>query len=312
MTPTWGYGRSTKPGRYFPPRYIEYIRFFHSHIQDLRNTRPVTDVGILRSFASIEFNSTKSLVSTVLFEQTLIQAKFPFGIVFDVQLKELSKLKVLVLANQDVLSDEQVGEIRRFVENGGGLVATEATSMRTEWRRKRDKFGLADILGIDLPPDAEAMNPLRREFGKGRMVYIPRIEPTIDPPPAMMSYLFGKQYWKLAKNHEELVEAVHWAGRQEFSVQVDAPLWVTMELAEQASTGTWLLHLLNFRFEEALKDIPVEVRLPQGRRLREAVLESPDGVARQVLKVTGREGAIAFNVPELKTYDLILLRMEGR
>ena len=156
------------------------------------------------------------------------------------------------------------------------------------------------------------MNPVRREFGKGRVVYIPRVEPGAEPPPGMMSYTFDKQYWKLPKNYEELEEAVRWAGREEFSVKVEAPLWVTMELAEQASTGTWLLHLLNFRFQEALKGIPVEVRLPEGKRLREAILESPDGLARQVLSVTVREGLISFNVPELKTYDLILLRMEGR
>ena len=41
-----------------------------------------------------------------------------------------------MLANQDALSDEQVDQIRRFVANGGGLVATEETSLLTEWRRK--------------------------------------------------------------------------------------------------------------------------------------------------------------------------------
>ena len=290
------------------PRVRRYIGFLRSHIKDLVDTTLVTDVAILRSFASIEFNPAKSNVSTVLFEQTLIQCKFPFGIIFDIHLKDLSKYKVLVLANQDALSDEQVDQIRRFVENGGGLVATEETSMLTEWRRRRNKFALAEMFGVGVPPAADDRNALRREFGKGRVVYIPRIEPAIEPPPAMMSYYFANKYWKLPKNYEELAGAVRWAAREEFSASVEAPLWVTMELAEQKSTGTRLLHLLNFRFEEPLRDITVKVRLPEGRRLREAVLESPDGMSRQVLEISGREGVVSFIVPKLEIYNLILLR----
>jgi hypothetical protein len=142
-------------------------------------------------------------------------------------------------------------------------------------------------------------------------VYIPTVEPTVEPPAATkMTYDFGNQYWKLPRNEEELLEAVRWAAREEFLVKVNAPLWVTMELAEQQGTGTWLLHLLNFKTKEPLKDIVVEVRIPAGRRLREAVLEAPEGVSRQVLQVSGRTGAVRFTVPELSVYGLIILRKE--
>ena len=83
-----------------------------------------------------------------------------------------------------------------------------------------------------------------------------------------------------------------------------------MELAEQKSTGTWLLHLLNFRTDQPLSDIPVEVRIPDGMRLREAVLESPDGPHRQDLDLSGRQGVVRFSVPKLIIYDLITLRAE--
>lgn len=292
-----------------PPRVHRYHNFFYSHLKDLVETTTITDVAMLRSFASIEFNPAKSLSSTILFEQTLIQAKFPFGIIFDTHLKDLSKFKVLVLANQDALSDEQAGQIRRFVENGGGLVATEETSLLTEWRRKRDKFALADLLGIDMPPALEDRNPLRKEFGKGRVVYLPQIEPAVDPPPPIMSYNFPNQCWKLPKNYDELMEAVRWAGRNSFSVNVDAPLWVTMELAEQKRSNTWLLHLVNFRMAEAIMDIPLHVTIPRNMRLQAAVLESPDDVPRQALEVKGQEGVVSINVPKLEVYDIILLRM---
>jgi hypothetical protein len=303
----------TEWGEEPPPRARQYISFFRSHIKDLIDTTLVTDVAILRSFASIEFNPAKSNVSTVLFEQTLIQHKFPFGIIFDTHLQDLSKYKVLVLANQDALSDEQIGQIRRFVEAGGGLVATEETSMLTEWRRKRDKFGLADVLGLEAPPvAAKARNPIRREFGKGRVVYIPRIEPEVAPPPAMMSYDFSKQYWKLPKNYADLVAAVEWAAGGTLSATVDGPLWVTMELAEQKSSNTRLLHLVNFKVQEPVKDISVKIRIPAGFQLREAVWGTPDDDSLQALSPTVREGVASFRVPQVDIYGLVLLRLEKK
>jgi hypothetical protein len=293
------------------PQTQRYVEFFRSHNKDLVDTTPITDVAILRSFASIQFNPGASNVSTMLFEQTLIQCKFPFGIIFDAHMNDLSKYKVLVLANQDALSDDQIDQVRRFVEAGGGLVATEHTSMQTEWRKQRNGFGLADVLGIDVPPDDQmSIHPIKREFGKGRVVYIPRIEPELTPPPAMMSHSFTNQYWKLPKNYEDLTDALRWVARQEFSVHVEAPLWVTIELAEQRSTNTWLLHVLNFREDQPLADIPVQIRTPVGMRLREAVLESPDGLEKQTLRASTRTGVASFLIPKLDVYDLVLMQME--
>ena len=295
----------------FPDEIQRYVNFFRSHVKDLAHTTPVTDVAILRSFASIEFNPARSNVSTVLFEQVLIQCKFPFGIVYDHHLRDLSRHKVLVLANQDALSDQQADQIRRFVEAGGGLVATEDTSLLTEWRRKRDKFGLAEVLGIDGPPD-------RRRSKSGT--------PGVWERPRSLSSSHRTGRDATACDDELLLQqsvlavaeelrrvggggAVGGAGR--VSVEVDAPLWVTMELAEQKSTNTWLLHLLDFRQEEPLENIPIRVRIPEGMRLREAVLESPEGLSTQMLSPLPQPKVISLPIPKLNVYCLVLMRWEN-
>ena len=140
----------------------KYVNFFHAHAKDLVDTQGIADAAVLRSFASVEFNPARSLLSSLLFEQTLIQTKIPFDIISDRHLNDLSKYKVLILADQDALSDEQVNTIREFVRHGGGLVATEETSLRNDWRRQRDRFGLADVFGIDRPGPA-----VRQIFGQG-------------------------------------------------------------------------------------------------------------------------------------------------
>ena len=129
------------------PEVDKYLRFFQSHRKDLTHTTTVADVAVVRAFASIEFNPAEAIFSTILFEQTLIQCKIPFDTVFDRHLNNLGKYKVLVLANQDALGDKQIAAIRRFVQNGGGLVATENTSLLTEWRLGRAQLGLAERPG---------------------------------------------------------------------------------------------------------------------------------------------------------------------
>src|SRR3984893_9268188 len=95
-----------------PARAKSYVDLFYSWSKDLVNTKTVADVAILRSYASIAFNPVRSNVSTILFEQVLILAKIPFAIIFDRHLHDLSAYKVLVLADQDALSDAQVASLR--------------------------------------------------------------------------------------------------------------------------------------------------------------------------------------------------------
>ena len=166
------------------PALQPIIDFFWSRAKVLSETVEIADAAVLRSFSSIEFNPARANVSTTLFEQSLIQANVPFAIIFDEQLRDLRRYKVLVLADQDALSNDQISLIRRFVEAGGGLVATGDTSMMNEWRLRREKFGLAELFGFEKPP----AGPVRRNFGKGRVVYLPRVDPSIAPPPPQMNY----------------------------------------------------------------------------------------------------------------------------
>lgn len=289
------------------PEARRYIQFFRDRQPDFKGTAPVGDVAVLRAFASVEFNPSESIVSAALTEQTLIQHKIPFHIVFDRHLKDLSRYKVLVLANQDALSDAQAAAIRAYVEAGGGLVATENSSLMTEWRLRRGKFALADVFGVERPQDAA----VRRDFGRGRVVYLPRIVPAVAPPPAQMNYNFSYDHWKLPLNHAELVEAVRWAARGELSAEVNAPEHVSMELTRQASTGNLALHLVNFDFRRPVEKIEARVRIPEGYTLREAVTATPDG-ARPAIESSVRGGYVHLRVPRLDVYNLTVLRLARR
>ena len=287
-----------------------YIELFQKRSKDLVNTRTVADVAILRSFTSIAFNPAGSNVSTILFEQSLIQAKIPFAIIFDRHLNDLSGYKVLVLADQDALSDAQIATIRAFANAGGSVVATGRTSLMNEWRLVRPKLGLADVLGVDQPVDSEKPNTAHRtENGPTRAVYIPRVEPAVEPPPPQVMYSFPNHYWHLPKNHEDFIASIHWAARNQLSAEVKAPDWVTMELARQEK-GPLLLHLVNYKPMETVRDIGVIIRPPAKCRVKEAVLVTPENVTGQNVKFKSGQDGISMVIPSMRVYALVIMSVE--
>jgi len=300
-----------------PEDHQRYIRFFRENFEHYRDVDNIADVAVLHSFASMGFNNDRPAVSTMLFEQALIQGKVPFDIIFDDNLKDLSKYRLLVLADQESLSDEKLDLIRKFVHQGGGLVLTENSSLYTEWRQQRRDFGLADLMNVRVPGRREARTPdallqiapARNQVGRARVAYIPEIKPTTEKPPAVR---MTSEYWKLPVNWQELIDAVKWAAGDQLSVEMNAPPTVVAELTEEKKKNEVLVHLLNYNVAKApsVRNIEVSLRLPETKRASKVVLLSPDGGNSQAVPVALKNGRLTFTVPRLRTYTLAAVPLE--
>lgn len=53
-----------------------------------------------------------------------MEAKGPFEIIFDAQLKDLSKYRAVILPDQESLSEPQMDLIREYVRSGGSVEFT--------------------------------------------------------------------------------------------------------------------------------------------------------------------------------------------
>jgi len=274
------------------------------------------------------WNNDRPAVSFMLASQMLIQEKVPFDIVFSEHLRDLSKYRVLFLADQECLTESEMESIRNFVRNGGGLVATEHTSLYSAQRKRRPDFGLKDCFGLSFPAAFNSvssepvvfssifpepilkMNPLRTQFGKGRVVYIPAIEPTIEKPPAVA---MRSQYWKLARNNTQLMTETLWAMNGNPSIQTEPSLsrFVVMELLHQKASNKMILHALNYESakDSSLRDIHVSVAIPSGKNVRSVQFLTPDGAKAQSLTPRMESGVAHLVIPELNTYSLAVLDM---
>lgn len=279
---------------HFPEDQLPYVQFFREQFDCFKGVESVADVAVLHSFNSMLYNYTATRESSLTFEQSLIQGKILFDIIFDERLKDLSRYKVLVLPDQECVFGEQLELIRAFVNAGGGLVATEDTSRYNDRRQPLAAFGLQDLFGIATPP-AES-DPIRRTVGSGRVVYIPAIIREGD---------FGKDpHYRLAKNSDDLIDSVSWAANDQLTLDVDAPPTITTELTRNAAGDRYFIHLLNFSDTPPVEAINLRLRIPENRQVVSAEVLAPGTDAQTV--AVNRSGDFAeCSVESLDTYAVV-------
>ncbi|MBI4891506.1 MAG: ThuA domain-containing protein [Acidobacteria bacterium] len=115
----------------------------------LRNTENLARVGVVYSQQTARYAVSDSEEFLRGAYHALVEARIPFEMVHDglLDAADLRRFKTLVLPNIAALSERQCGQLRAFVEAGGGLVATHETSLCDEWGDRRADFGLADLFG---------------------------------------------------------------------------------------------------------------------------------------------------------------------
>ncbi|HEV2492485.1 MAG TPA: beta-galactosidase trimerization domain-containing protein [Terriglobia bacterium] len=302
-----------------PPEMLRYLGFYRRNRDLFLGTRDVATVAVLRSYPSITYHNARAQLGAVLVEQALIQGRVPFDLVFDEHLNDLSRYKTLILPDSECLSDRQLGLIRRFVENGGGLVATGPAGLYDEWRRLRVEPGLRGLADSPAPAEAyeesprelaiAAQPPVRKQSGRGRVVYIPRVEFDGPLPETEPYFVISNRFWKLPKNWQEIVDSVRWAASDEISLKVSGPDYLVANLVEQSDKRRRVVHLVNYdaRNAPSIHSIEVECHMPSGASAKRVSLYSVDADAPSVLDFTARAPAVVFTVPEVRTYAVVTL-----
>ena len=264
-------------------------RFLKTRNDVLYGERPIyADVAMLRSWPSMAYNGINWRHGPYICEQGLWEARIPFGIIFDQSLADLSAHRVILLANQDALSDEAVARIKAFVEGGGGLVATGATGRLDHWRRERKVNALAEAFGLTV-----GAKPVQMAVGRGRAAYLPNLEAQADAglPP---------------KNWEEVESALRWAAGGAFRFAVRAPRAVAAEYRQGPTPQDRVVHLLNFAKEP--QHDPTQVEMDDEGHDWTLELDSPDPLPKDVPAVTRSPGRVAFTVPGVGVYTACILR----
>lgn len=136
------------------------LRWHKEHEEYLYNRQPVASIGVVWSQRNTDYYGRDDAAEMVDapyrgVTQALLRARIPYLPVNAGHIeREAGGLSALVLPNVGALSEAQCAAIRRFVEAGGGLVASGASSLYDEWGDPRADFALAGLFGVHAPgPD---------------------------------------------------------------------------------------------------------------------------------------------------------------
>jgi hypothetical protein len=144
----------------------EYYQMYLSHVKAReewwKQSEAVPYVGLVAS------EQTRLLVGRDTLPQyfshtlgafrALFEAHLPVRVLseYDLENADLQGIQVLVLPDVRVLSDRASEVVRRFVNAGGGLVASRGTGLFDHQLKQRSNFSLADVLKADYLGSHEA------------------------------------------------------------------------------------------------------------------------------------------------------------
>lgn len=303
-----------------PSETLRYIDFYRKNRGMYQDSKDVAPVAVFRSYASLTYHNARAQLSAVLVEQSLIQSRVPFALIFDEHLGDLSDYKVLVLPNSECLSDEQIASIHRYVESGCGLVVTEQTGLYDNWRRTRVEPGLSglvegQVVGIDYQEDVMSRAdkvglPVRRQVGPGRVVYLPSVQFDGALPQPEPYFSVSNIFWKRPKNWREIIDSVQWAVGDELPLVLDGPEFLVANCTQQAREKRFLVHLVNYDVLKtpSLTNLKVRVTLPNDKKARMVALYTVDASEVRPLEFTSGPSGTRFTIPEMRAYALVAVQ----
>ena len=169
------------------------FRWHKANEEFLVGRMPIATVGVVWSQLNTDFYGQDSTEERVELPwrgitEALVRARIPYlPVHIDSIEKEAESLSVLILPNLGVMTDEQVAKVKRFVNNGGNLIATGDTSLFDEWGDLRTDFALADIFGVHSLPQTKSDEkvPVEKLAGEAYHTYLrltPELRRQVDGP----------------------------------------------------------------------------------------------------------------------------------
>jgi hypothetical protein len=168
IQPWWHHvGADQEDRRQF--RTMESLNSWHeANQQYLVDRRPVASVGVVWSQQNTDFygrDHAEELVELPFrgITNALLRARIPYLPVHADHIdRDGPNLAVLILPNLAAMSDAQVASVRQFASRGGGLIATDESSLFNEWGDPRTDFALADLTGAHLSAGRQPLSESAR------------------------------------------------------------------------------------------------------------------------------------------------------
>ncbi len=169
------------------------LRWHQQHQSLLVNRQPIASLAVLWSRQNTDFHGRDNAADLVELpmrglSNALLRARLPWlPLHLDDVEREAAQFSALILPNLAAMSEAQCQAVRSYVQRGGGLLATGASSLCDEWGDARGDFGLADLFGAHLLAGRGGLEEPARTRGAAETLHtylrlIPERRGVVDGP----------------------------------------------------------------------------------------------------------------------------------
>jgi hypothetical protein len=278
----------------------QFLDFWRDNRALYTNVFGAEKVAVLRSYPSMAYNNLESQVAVNMAEQTLQQRQIPFDIIFDQQLGQLSKYYVIVLADQESLSDEALAALKKFAHDGGGIVMTGNTGKLDKWRRLRKVSFAEEMLKEGNKTEAQSGEnlkyPLSFNYGSGKVICLRQL---IQPKEEVK--LGMETVWMMPENANELESAVFWAAGKRLPLEVKAPEWIG--ISHDSQENREIIHIFNYK--DALNS--GAITLEYNGKVKKAWSVSPSYESKKAVPFIQDGSLTVLRISDLAVYEIIVL-----
>jgi hypothetical protein len=297
----WAYvvGTPTQPDRKNFPIVGEMLRFHRDHTELYVGLRSAARVAILSSLRSEERYARAEGVARVQNERrgvfrALIEGHVPFDILPDEQLTaaaadgRLARYTALVLPNVAALDDDQLRVLDRYVEAGGGLVATYDTAGFDAAGQPRAEIGLRSLGARRLTARREGPHALRAAYLRVTrpedlpgsdatdLVALDRAFLYVEPRPEAVPSLalippsrYGppeKTYWEIETEHPGLLWQRYGLGRTAYFPWPIGALFFDLSLPEHRALLVHAVEEVATGGRQVVTNAPPQVEIVVGQQ----------------------------------------------
>ena len=182
------------------------LKWHKTNEEFLINRQPVATVGVVWSQQNTDFygrDNADDLVDLPWrgITEALIRANIPYLPVHADHIdRDGAQLSLLILPNLALMTDEQIAGVRRFVERGGSLIATDETSLYNEWGDIRKDYALSDLFGAHL---TESIGPDNKGTSHTYLRLTPELRAQMNGPHNEMEPKITARRHEILKGFEE-------------------------------------------------------------------------------------------------------------
>lgn len=290
------------------PEADDFVSFRHKHGDLFGETESLASVAILEAGTSLAYNGQEPHQAAVQTFISLFESQVPFDLLLENQLSDLSKYKAVILPSAECLSTSQLNTLADYVKNGGGLVFTGKTSFYDEWRRLWNIPRLWQLFGKDELRKIRSGQAARASFGKGRLAYLPELQPVKPFKLTNEDWYFSPSWWFPAKNARELIGAMKWCHKEELPLIATAPKSLGLELLADKCGDRILLHLVNYNLRKPLNKFKLKLNLAGFAQT--ATLIQTTGNSTVKLRKSGK--ALVCDIARLERYGVLAINQTGK